>query len=60
MAQRNAAKTVADSSGLTCDKENYCKLRNLATKLNRCKKKEYFQRKINDSKNDSKQNYGKH
>lgn len=46
MAQHNEAKKVADTSGLPSDRENYCKLSNQVTKLNRSKKKEYYQSKL--------------
>lgn len=58
MAQRNEAKKIVDTSGSPSGRENYCKLRNQVTKLNRSKKKEYYQSKINDSKNNRK-NFGK-
>ena len=55
MKQRDQAKQLAELSGVLSDRLTYCKLRNQVTKINRSSKKEYYQNKINDSKNDSKQ-----
>ena len=46
MIQRYDAKKVADKCGTLFDKQSYCKLRNLVTKLIKCKKKGFYQHKI--------------
>lgn len=54
MAQHNDAKKVADRTGTLSDRQSYCKIRNAVTKLNKCKKKGYYQLKIDEAKNDGK------
>lgn len=54
MAQRDEAKKVAVLSGSPEDRKLYCTLRNHVTKMNRVKKKKYFQKRISDSGTDSK------
>lgn len=54
MAQRNEAKEVAKRSACISDWQVYCKLRNYVTKLNRKKKKLYYELRINDIKHDGK------
>ena len=48
MVVRNGAKGVANKSCCTSDWLTYCKLRNDVTKLNKKKKKLYYEAKIND------------
>lgn len=43
--QRNDAKKAPDRSGTLSNKQSYCKLRNVVTKLNKCKNKQYYQQK---------------
>lgn len=47
MANRNNVKRKAIESGCLVDWQNYCKIRNQVTKLNRRKKRGYFQTRIN-------------
>lgn len=54
MAQREEAKKVAVLSDSLEDRKFYCTLRNHVTKVNRVKKKKYFQKRIDDSGTDSK------
>ena len=53
MVGRDEAKGMANKSGCTADWQTYCKLRNHMTKLNKKKKKLYYETKINDIKKDS-------
>ena len=55
MVQRDDAKKTADRTGSLCDKQHYCKLRNAVTKLNKCRKREYYMQEISDTKNDEKE-----
>ena len=55
MTLRNAAKQKASESGSLADWQIYCKLRNNVTKMNRKKKKCYYQTRINEVRTDSKQ-----
>ena len=41
---------MANMSGCTAEWQTYCKLKNLVTKLNKMKKKLYYETKMNDSK----------
>ena len=52
MAERDGAKGVANKAGFTSDWLTYCKLRNYLTKLNKNKKKLYYEAKINYINND--------
>lgn len=54
MTSRDTAKKIANTSGLQSDRQVYCKLRNLVTKLNRQKKKVHYIQRISDVKNDGK------
>ncbi len=54
MLQRDNAKTTAQKSGCSLDKNIYCKLRNKVTNLNYTKKREYFKQKICNSVHDTK------
>ena len=54
MTLRNTAKKKASESGSPVDWQIYCKLRNEVTKMNRKKKKCYYQTRINEIKSDSK------
>ena len=54
MVERDEAKGMANKSGCTTDWQTYCKLRNHVTKLNKKKKKLYYEIKINCIKNDGK------
>ena len=54
MVERDEAKGIANKSGSPTDWQMYCKSRNHVTKLNRKKNKLYYETKINDIKNDSK------
>ena len=54
MAQRGDAKGVAKRSGCTSDWQVYCKLRNYVTKLNKKKKKLFYESRINEIKHDGK------
>ena len=54
MKQRDNAKKALIQSGCLHDREQYCKLRNKVTTLNKNTKKEYYQQKISNAKNDSK------
>lgn len=54
MAQREEAKKVAVLSDSFEDRKCYCILRNQVTKVNRVKKKKYFQKRIDDSGTDCK------
>ena len=51
MVERDVAN---NKSGCTSDWLTYCKLRNDVTKLNKKKKKLYYEAKINSIKNDGK------
>ena len=42
-------------SGSTVDRTLYCTLRNYVTKMNRVKKRKYYQKRISDSGKDGKQ-----
>ena len=50
MVERDGAKGVANKSGCTSDWLTYCKLRNYVTKLNKKKKKLFYEAKIDDIK----------
>lgn len=50
--QRDDAKTEATQTNDMAQWNKYRKLRNFVTKLNKCKKRKYYQKKINDSKLD--------
>ncbi|KAK6321486.1 hypothetical protein J4Q44_G00084620 [Coregonus suidteri] len=54
MIQHDDAKKAADISGTLFDKQSYCKLRNLVTKLNKGNKKGFYQHKIDELKGDGK------
>ena len=54
MSQRDEAKKVAVLSGFSNDRKHYCELRNHVTKINRLKKRGYYQKKIYESGNDGK------
>lgn len=54
MKQRNLAKKTATITGCETDWQVYRKLRNSVTKLNRNKKKVYYENRINDIKYNSK------
>ena len=54
MKQRDQAKKTAVTTGYKVDWEVYRKLRNSVTKLNRNRKKLYYENRINDSRNDNK------
>ena len=58
MVERDGAKGVANKSGCTSDWLTYCKLRNYVTKLNKKKKKLYYEAKINYILNDGKKTFG--
>lgn len=53
MTERNQAKLIANRSNFKSDWQVYRKLRNFVTKLNKKKKKVYYENKINEIKNDS-------
>ena len=55
MTQCDNAKKVANLSGCLKDRETYCKLRNVVTKLNKNTKREHYQQKLSDAKNNSKE-----
>ena len=50
MVERDGANRVANKSNYTSSWLTYCKLRNDVTKLNKKKKKLYYEAKINDGK----------
>lgn len=52
--EREQAKQIALSSGIKSDWQVYCKLRNFVTKLNKRKKKQYYDNIIHETKHDSK------
>ena len=54
MIERDQAKQIALSSGIKSDWQIYCKLRNFLTKLNRRRKKEYYDNIVQEMKHDSK------
>ena len=54
MIERDQAKQIALSSGIKSDWQIYCKLRNFVTKLNRRRKKEYYDNIVQEMKHDSK------
>ena len=54
MIQRYDAKKVADKSVPLFDRQSFCKLRNLVTKLNTGKKKGFYQHKMYEVKGDGK------
>jgi hypothetical protein len=54
MVERAEARLMANKSGFTTDWQKHGKLRNHVTKLNKNKKKLYFETKINYVINDSK------
>lgn len=54
MQIRDNAKKKSVTSGNLVDKENYKILRNNVVKMNKKKKRDYFQNEINEAKNDSK------
>lgn len=54
MVERDQAKLTANRSGYQSDWQIYCKLRNSVTKVNKKKKKLYYEGRINEIKNDSK------
>lgn len=55
MMERDQAKSTALLSSLKSDWQIYRKLRNFVTKLNKKKKKLYYENRINEIKHDSKQ-----
>lgn len=58
MSERDKAKVAAIKSGSSSEWQTYCKIRNNVTKLNRKKKKMYYETKINDIKHDGKKLWG--
>jgi hypothetical protein len=50
MVEKDGEKGVGIKSGCTSDCLTYCKLRKYVTKLNKKKKKLYYEAKINDIK----------
>lgn len=54
MSERKEAKETANKSGCMSDWQVYSKLRNYTTKLNRKKKKLYYESRLNDIKHDGK------
>lgn len=54
MMERDQAKLAANMSGFKSDWQIYCKLRNFFTKLNKKKKKLYYEHRFNNIKNYSK------
>lgn len=58
MADRDRTKRAAMNSGNHSEWQLYCKIRNNVTKLNRKKKKMYYEIKMNDIKHDGKKLWG--
>lgn len=54
MSERNTAKATANQSDCPLDWARFRKLRNTVSKLNKCKKKLYYQQKLKEAKNNSK------
>lgn len=54
MTLRDNAKKIANRLCCLSARQEYCKLRNLVTKLNKSKKKEYYKQRISEVKNDGK------
>lgn len=55
MSQRDEAKKAAVLLGSPVDRKLYCTLRNYVTKVNRVKKRKYYQKRISDSGTNHKQ-----
>lgn len=58
MKQRDEVKMEATKTNDVAQWSKYRKLRNLVTKLNKCKKLTYYQKKIDESKLDSAKLWG--